>query len=329
MAPQLFTRVILAGLAASMVQCAASLNDTVLLNNGVVMPMLSFGTYGFYDHDVEDAVVAAIGTGLRSIDTAASNNNQQGIGRALKRTNVARYEIFVIAKTVPCHGLASGSQSITDVAACRNQTEKDIESTLQELGLDYVDLLLLQGTNRDSQQSGCGGELSKSLNSAQWAVYENYLAKGKVNAIGVAEFCVPCLDALMFTSHITPAVNQVMLHVGMSKDPENVTSYCHNYHIVPMASSVLVGGEDLQDEVVTQVGTSHNKTSAQVGLKWILSHGMPLATQRDYQTVNHTDLELFSWDLSSQEMAQLDSLKLKDSRMPLWCCSNSGNMLIV
>merc|ERR1719491_1982352 len=113
--------------------------QTVKLNNGVSMPVVSLGTAGYDDDTVHDAVRIALQHGLRSVDTAFNYYNQKGVGRAINE--VERSEVFVISKTTPCiHPQASPPYNITDVKACQAQTRKDIDSDFTQLQVKYIDL---------------------------------------------------------------------------------------------------------------------------------------------------------------------------------------------
>jgi len=307
---------------------AAPSQARVMLSNGVAMPLVSLGTAGFNDSFVESVVVAAVGAGFQGIDTAFNYYNEGGIGRALKRVN--RSNVFVITKTSPCqHSQAPPPYNITNEHLCMDQTRKDIESNFQLLGVDYIDLLLLHGANHYGP--GTCGDLACRLNAAQWAVYEEYFQKGKARAIGVSNFCVSCLESLMLTAHVTPAVNQLKYHAGMTADPEGLMSYCHNHGIVPMAYSPMGSGEMFKDPLLTRIGVSHGKTAAEVALKWIVAKGYPVATKTNDQQHFEEDLDLFSWDLSPGETEEVDTYSTPTGDKPSWACTavaTDGQLLV-
>lgn len=304
------------------IRCTSALNQSIRLSNGVMMPLVSLGTAGFNDTDVEEVVASAISAGFLAIDTAFNYYNQVGIGKALKQHD--RTKLFIITKTSPCqHSQAPPPYNITDVAACKEQTKKDIESNFQQLDVDYVDLLLLHGANHFGS-GGCG-ELACRLNQAQWEIYESYYNLGKAKAIGVSNFCPSCLEAL--STRVRPVVNQLKFHVGMTADPDALMSYCERQHIVPMAYSPMGSGEVLTDHLLTEIGASHGKTTAQIALKWIVEKGYPVATKSRELKHLQEDLDLFSWDLLPAEVQKLDAYLTPTDDKPSWACTTQETIV--
>lgn len=311
-------------LAASLVvSCAMASIDGVTLNNGITMPVLNLGTTDFSAADVEVMVLAAVEAGFRGIQASFSPDSQAGVGRALKSLN--RSAIFVTAKTPACRPAGLGGHSF-EVASCENQTQKDIDETLQRLGLDFVDLLLLQGANHD--KPGVCGDVAMPLNEVQWAVYEYYYVKGMAKAIGVADFCVSCLEPMLFTSHFTPAINQVDFHVGMTADPEGLMSYSRTQDLLPLASAPMGAGDVFTDPVLLRIGALRGKSAEQVALKWIVAKGYPIATEaRSHQNFQE-QLAVFSWELSTEDMRELDAYTTASGKTPTWACA-VGEQIIV
>lgn len=303
---------------ALLLAAAHAAPKTVILNNGVEMPLLSLGTAGFDDAASEEAVKLAYNAGIRAIDTAFNYYNQKGVGRGLKAVN--RSEVFLITKTTPCyHPQAPPKYNISNPIECGLQTEKDILSNLEQLQEDYIDLLLLHGPNHFGAGS-CTKETC-ALDAAQWAVYEAMLKKGKVRAIGVSNYCSSCLSCLMGDGRVTPAVNQVEFHPGMSGDPEGIMSFCSKYSVVPMAYSPMGGGAVFSDPFVGGIAKAHNKTAAQVALNWILAKEFAVATKTNSPQHLQEDLDVFDWALSSDETGALDAYR-NGTDKPSWGCSD-------
>jgi len=301
------------------VVCAVVASDFsgVRLNNGVFMPTVSLGTAGYNDSVVEGVLATAASVGFVGVDTAFNYYNQKGVGLGLARLN--RSAVFVISKTTPCfHPQASPAYNISDPQKCMEQTRSDIESDLQQLNVKQIDLLLLHGANHHGQ--GSCGELACRLNIAQWKVYEEYYAAGKVRAIGVSNYCPSCLDCLIAAAKVIPAVNQFRLHVGMGADPEGFLSYGNHWGIVTMAYSPMGGGEVFTDPLLKKIGSAHNKTAAQVALKWVVAKGATLATKSSSPKHLKEDLDLFSWELAKDDVSAMDA-HIKGSDVPSWACT--------
>eukprot|EP00404_Azadinium_spinosum_P009591 CAMPEP_0180552886 /NCGR_PEP_ID=MMETSP1036_2-20121128/73962_1 /TAXON_ID=632150 /ORGANISM="Azadinium spinosum, Strain 3D9" /LENGTH=323 /DNA_ID=CAMNT_0022568325 /DNA_START=63 /DNA_END=1034 /DNA_ORIENTATION=+ len=306
-------------LAFATAAAGASVPGSIQLNNGVSMPLLSLGTGEYNSTTLEQAIATAVRLGFRGVDTAFNYYNQVSVGRAVRKAG--RQQLFVTTKTTPCiHPQARPPYNITDVSACEAQTRSDIESDFAQLALDKVDLLMLHGANHHGP--GVCGKLECALNLAQWRIYEEYLAAGKVRAIGISNFCPSCIECLLHGARIIPAVNQIKFHVGMTADPEGLISYSVGKGIVPMAYSPLGVGELFADPLLVEIGAQHNKTAAQVALHWIVAKGFPLAVASSSPSHLAQDLDLFGWGLSAQEMTRIDAYS-KGSDTPSWACTSS------
>jgi len=295
----------------------------VPLNNGVQMPSVSLGTAEYNESELEQAILTAVQTGFRGIDTAFNYYNQVSVGRGLKKAN--RTDLFLVTKTSPCfHPQAPPHYNITDPEACKAQTRRDVESNFEQLGVDVIDLLLLHGANHFG--AGACGDASCALNTAQWEVYEDVLRTGRVRAIGVSNYCQSCLACLMASARVVPAVNQVKYHPGMTADPDGLVSFCQQRGIVPMAYSPLSGV--IGDPLMESIAKSHGKTSAQVALKWIVDKGYTLATASSNPKHLAEDIDLYSWGLSSQEAARIDAYS-RGSDLPSWACTAAADVAVV
>ena len=190
---------------------------------------------------------------------------------------------------------------------------------LDELGLDYVDLLLIHFP----PAIGCG-VISCGTMKKQWAALSEHILKtNKTRALGVSNFCISCLKCLAEDSDaVVPAVNQVKFHVGMGPDPEGLASYCKNEGIVLEAYSPLGDNttELIDGPLTTKIGNAHNKTSVQVALRWIWQHGVTLTTKSSNPKHLAQDNDIFNWSLTSEELAQLDSAT-KPSGNPSFMCT--------
>merc|ERR1712032_672503 len=239
----------------SKLEVAAVDIPTHKLNNGIDFPMMSIGTWQYDDATAEQVVKDALAAGFNHIDTANNYRNQAGVGKALK--GVPRDSYFLTTK-VP-----DGSASTT---------AKNLQYNLDQLGLDYVDLVLVHFPPRSN---------SCSSMQAQWKAMEEFYQAGKAKAIGVSNYCPSSIECIMQTATVTPAVNHVQYHVGMGVDPVGVKTASEKRGIHLQAYSLLGNGDGelIWGDLVSGIGSIHGKTGAQVALRWIHENGVSLATK--------------------------------------------------
>ena len=196
---------------------------SIRLNNGVEMPMISAGTWQYDPTTATQVVKTALSVGINHIDTANDYHNQEGVGAGLKGVNRSSY--FLTTKVPP--------QSTE--ATAFEKTTKDLEDNLDQLGLSYVDLVLVHFPPP-------GNTRHCSAMQRQWAAMEAFYAAGKARAIGVSNYCPSSLECILPNATVTPAVNQCEYHVGMSADPDGIKMYCDGKGIVLQAYSPLGDG---------------------------------------------------------------------------------------
>ena len=203
-------------------------------------------------------------------------------------------------------------------------TKANHEINLKQLGLPWVDLLLIHWT----PFSGCSSDVDCSAIRAQWKALEALRSANLTRSIGVSNFCQSCLECLAADPSITvvPAVNQFEYHVGMGADPIGLRSYCQSKGIVAQAYSPLgptfnASAKDIliAGGLTTGIGKMHNKTGAQVALKWVLQRGVPIVTRSESFSNLESDLDLFSWQLSDAELAALDAATEPAAKPCLFC----------
>jgi len=271
-----------------MLATAVTAMPTVEIASGVHMPMVSLGTWQYNSSLAQSVVSLGLKLGFTHIDTANDYKNQDGVGRALARHSRDSY--FVTTKVPPQTFLSKAYQG----------TSKDLDENMQLLGLDYVDLVLLHFP-----------PLTQSCSAMQeaWRAMEDFLAAKRTRAIGVSNYCPSTLDCLLAKATVVPAVNQVMWHVGMGTDPIALRSYCAAKNITLQAYSPLGDGtsELVSGALVSGIGSRHNKSGAQVSLRWVAQHGVPLSTKAKAEKYLAEDLDIFDWSLSDSELARLDA----------------------
>ncbi|WP_017471142.1 aldo/keto reductase [Amphibacillus jilinensis] len=267
------------------------LSSTTTLHNGVKMPWLGLGVFKVEDGDeVIHSVTKAIENGYRSIDTAAVYRNEEGVGQAIKQSDVARDQLFITSKV---WNSDQGYQSTLDA----------FESTLERLQLDYLDLYLIHWPVP---------ELNKYKET--WRALEKLYKEGKIRAIGVSNFKESHLAELIKDCEIVPMVNQVEFHPHLTQEP--LRAYSGDHHIQLEAWSPLKQGELLDDPILTEIAKHHNKTVAQVIIRWDLQSGVVTIPKsvKEHRIISNADV--FDFELTSEEMSQINAMNKDDRRGP-------------
>ena len=266
-------------------------SDTVLLESGIKMPCIGYGTWQTPDGDIaRKSVCDAINAGYRHIDTAAVYGNEVSVGLGIKDSGIKREDLFVTTK----HWVTERGYEKT-IAAC--------EESLKRLGLDYVDLYLIHWpcVNKVSLQWA-------EVNASTWRGFEKLYKDGKVKAIGVSNFLPNHLDALMANCEIKPMVNQIEFHPGYTQ-PE-LTQYCKDKGIVLQAWSPLGSGAVLKDEMLAKIAKRYNKSVAQLCIRYCLQNGfvtLPKSTNPERIRAN---MDVFDFTIDDTDMATLTSMPI-------------------
>ncbi len=257
--------------------------EFVTLNNGLVMPQLGYGVFKVPEQEVYEAVREALRVGYRSIDTAMIYENEAGVGRALKDSGIPREDIFLTTK-------------VWNKDQGYERTLAAFETSLQKLGVDYVDLYLIHWPMPD-----------EDLYMDTWRALEQLYRDGKAKAIGVSNFHIPHLTRVLEEGTVVPAVNQIELHPFLSQ--EAIRTFCQKNGIVVEAWSPLMKGRDaLTDPVITDIAARHGKTPAQVVLRWHLQHDIIAIPKSVTPSRIQENLDIFDFVLSPDDMRQIDQL---------------------
>ncbi|MFB5190152.1 aldo/keto reductase [Alicyclobacillus fastidiosus] len=259
---------------------AKHLADTTTLNNGVQMPWFGLGVWQTKEGDeVEQAVTYALSAGYRHIDTAAAYKNEQGVGNAIRKSGIAREDLFVTTK------LWNADQGY-DTAL------RAFEESNRRLGLEYVDLYLIhwpvKGKYKDS-----------------WKALEKLYKDGVVRAIGVSNFHIHHLEDLLADAEVVPAVNQVECHPLLAQT--KLRSFCADHKIQFEAWSPLMQG-NLDHGALVDIAKKYNKTPAQVVLRWDLQHDIVTIPKSIREARIVENAQVFDFELSSEDMAAIDGL---------------------
>lgn len=263
--------------------------EFVTLNNGVKMPLEGFGVFQVPDPAVcEQAVLDAIATGYRLIDTAAAYMNEQAVGAAIQKCGVPREELFITTKLWVQDASYEGAKQA-------------IETSLRNLGLDYIDLYLIH------QPMGDYIGAYRAMEEAYW--------EGKLKAIGVCNFYPNRLADLCETVEVTPAVNQIELHPFFQQ--ENALTLMKEYGVVPEAWGPFAEGNHgiFTHPVLTEIGKQYGKTAAQVALRWNVQRGVVVIPKSIHKNRMEQNIDIWDFQLSEEDMAQIAKLDLGHSEI--------------
>jgi len=278
----------------SMEPRAKVLTPTVKLWNGVEMPRVGLGTFRAHGEDVCAAVKAALRCGIRAFDTASIYKNEGEIGKVLKESGIPRDQLFITSKISPYQ--QGGERALQ---ACHE--------TLEKLGLDYVDLMLVHWPG--VSKTPLGSPLNAQLRLESWRVLEELYGAGQFRAIGVSNYETQHLQELSMAATVKPMVNQIECHPRYQQAANR--KLCAELGVAVVAYASLGQGELLKEPAVQQVAETHGITASQVLLRWGLEKGccvIPKSVDpmriKDFAA---TSL-LSSWDLDERETELLDSL---------------------
>jgi diketogulonate reductase-like aldo/keto reductase len=266
-----------------------SIQDSYVLSNGIKIPCVGFGTWKLPNEPASvDIIKTAIDCGYRHIDTAYAYNNEQVVGKAVRECGLKRSELFVTSKLDnPDHGYEN--------------TMKEFEITMNNLGFDYLDLYLIHWPIPVAYRN-CW----KEMNEGTWKAFEELYQEGKIKAIGVSNFLEHHIDALLETADIAPMVNQLELHPQYTQS--DAVNYCKEKRIIVEAWSPLIKGQ-MDYPILKEIAASHHKTPAQVLLRWSIQHGflpLPKTTSRERMLEN---ADIFDFELTPQEIEAMKKLE--------------------
>jgi len=256
----------------------------ILLNDGRAIPQLGFGVWQIEPHETAAAVQYALETGYRHIDTAQMYGNERPVGDAVRASGLERADVFITSK------LDNAFHRPADA-------RRAFESTLLELGVDYVDLFLIHWPLPTLYD----GDFV-----ATWKVLEDCRRDGRARSIGVSNFQVEHLDRLAAAADVMPAVNQIELHPYFRND--DVHRYGQDAGIATEAWSPLAQGNVLEDPVVIAIAAQIGRTPAQVVLRWHVQHGhivFPKSTNPGRIAANFA---VFDFELERDDVERIDAL---------------------
>ncbi|WP_208636617.1 aldo/keto reductase [Microbacterium phyllosphaerae] len=271
----------------------------ITLNNGIEMPALGFGVFQAAPDETVDAVSTALETGYRLIDTAAAYGNEREVGEAIRRTGIARDEIFIETKVW-----------ISDFGY--DETLHAFEKSTGKLGVDQLDLLILHQalpTRFD-------------LTLGAYKALETLLADGRVRAIGVSNFMVEHLEKLAAETSIVPAINQIEVHPYFQQ--REVQQADAAAGTVTQAWSPIGGitayrpngASVFDDETLTAIAAEHGKSPAQVMLRWHLQQGRSALPKSVRPARIAENFDVFDFELTADQLGAIDALDTGVRRGP-------------
>jgi diketogulonate reductase-like aldo/keto reductase len=257
------------------------MDSIVALNSGVLMPRFGLGVYRAKPGDeTRRAVLAALESGYRLIDTAKYYHNEADVGRALRESGLAREGVFVTTKLANMdHGFDRARK------ACRESLDK--------LGLEYLDLYLVHWP-------------VEVVRGETWAAFEDLLDEGLCRAIGVSNYTVRHLDELLEFAGVVPAVNQVEFSPFLNQ--RDLLARCRQAGIQLEAYSPLTKGTRFDHPEVRRISARHGRTPAQVLLRWGLQHDLVVIPKSSRPDRIRENAAVFDFELGAGDMAALDGL---------------------
>jgi 2,5-diketo-D-gluconate reductase A len=261
----------------------------ITLNNGIEMPQLGFGVWQVPDDEAEQAVTTALESGYRSIDTAAIYGNEEGTGKAIAASGLPREDVFVTTK------LWNSDQGY-------DSTLRAFDTSLEKLGLDYVDLYLIHWPTP---------ERDRYVDS--YKAFEKLHADGRVRAIGVSNFEPQHLERLIAETSIVPAVDQIELHPHLQQ--RAAREYHAKQGIATEAWSPLGSGKGLLEvPAIVAIARKHGRTPAQVVLRWHLQLGNVVIPKSVTPSRIKENIEVFDFSLDDEDLAAISALN-EDRRL--------------
>lgn len=263
--------------------------ETTRLNNGVEMPLEGFGVFQVPDGEVcRKAVVEAIGTGYRLIDTAAAYMNEEAVGQAIRDSKVDRKELFITTKLWTQDASYEGAKAA-------------FQTSLDKLGLDYLDLYLIHQPVGDYYGA--------------WRAMEELYKKGRVRAIGVCNFYPERLTDLALHADVIPAVNQVELHPFFQQT--KALEYMKAYDVIPEAWGPFAEGRHgiFTNPILTEIGKKYGKSAAQVALRWNVQRGVVVIPKSTHRERMEQNIDIWDFVLSDEDMNAIATLDLGHSEI--------------
>jgi 2,5-diketo-D-gluconate reductase A len=260
-----------------------TLAPSIPLNDGRSIPQMGLGVYKVADAATEALVAGAIESGYRHIDTATLYRNERGVGAGVRASGLPREEIFVTTK-------------VWNDEQGRDKTLRAFDTSLDKLGLDYVDLYLIHWP------MPAQGRFVET-----WRALEELKADGRARSIGVSNFEPHHLDLLLRETGIVPAVNQIELHPWLQQ--RAVREYDEAHEIVTESWSPLARGRVAEAPVLDRIAEKHRKSAAQVTIRWHLQLGAVVIPKSSSLERVRSNFDVFDFELDAEDLAAIEALE--------------------
>ena len=252
------------------------------LNNGISMPMVGLGVYNISERKTQKVVEEAIATGYRSIDTAAMYYNEKGVGDAVHACGVPREALFITTK-------------ICDSCYTKEETLRTVDHSMKQLGLDYVDLMLIHWPVGNP--------------TVMWRTLEELYHQGMFKAIGVSNFYPNTFPKIVNDAKVMPAVNQCETHVLYQQ--RKMLEYLKPYDTALEAWSPLAEGRNsiFENKTLLRIGEKYGKTSAQIALKFLIQNGIIIIPKTTHKERMVENINLFDFNLTKEDLREIRLLE--------------------
>ena len=265
-----------------------TMEECRILNNGVQIPCLGFGTYKAAEGNTSDIIKMAVRCGYRYLDTASFYQTETYVGQAVQESGLPREDFFLVSK-------------VWKEEMGYDQTLRAFERTLQNLQTDYLDLYLIHWPKPSPDY-----EDWENLDVQTWRAMERLYREKRVRAIGVSNFLPHHIENLLASGEIVPAVDQLEFHPGYTQ--EAAVRYCQEHNILVQAWSPLARKLVMGDELICKLAEKHQVSQAQICLRYALQKGVvpiPKASSEERMKKNQ---DIFGFELTKTEMYELDTM---------------------
>ena len=267
------------------------MNEFFELSNGLKIPKVGLGTWLIDNDKVEEVVECALEAGYRHIDTAQAYGNEEGVGKAIRKSNIARQDLFITSK-------------IAAEAKTYQEAYDSINETLNKMGLDYLDLMIIHSP-QPWQEFRDDNRYFKE-NKEVWKALETAYQEGKVKAIGVSNFLKDDLENIITSCQIKPMVNQILTHISNTKT--ELIKFCKENDILVEAYSPIAHGAILKNENIIAMANKYNVSVARLCIRYIIQLGLvalPKASSKEHLIDN---LKV-DFEISEEDMEVLKAIK--------------------
>jgi diketogulonate reductase-like aldo/keto reductase len=267
------------------------ITETYTLNNGVKIPKIGLGTWFINNSDVAEVMNNAMEVGYRHFDTAQAYRNEAGVGEGVRSSVVKRKDLFITSKLHP-------------VKELYDDPEKAIQTVLETLNIEYLDLLLIHSPQPWTKYHGKKKYYQE--NKKVWKAMEKAYKEGKLKAIGVSNFLQDDLENLLEDCEIKPMVNQMLLHIGNT--PFELLKYCQKNEILVVAHSPIAHGKALKNKNIQKIALKYNVSIPQLCIRYVLELGaLPIPKTSNVEHMK-SNIDV-TFEISKEDIETLKKIK--------------------